>query len=74
MKKRLTFFAVSLFLYHILSHVVFVTSAFAKGAKPAEVKYLYQEHCSVCHGTNRLGISGPALLPENLRRLRKKMQ
>jgi DNA-binding beta-propeller fold protein YncE/cytochrome c553 len=33
---------------------------------------LYQQHCSVCHGKNRLGITGPALLPENLRRLRKK--
>ncbi|HBH36651.1 MAG TPA: cytochrome C oxidase Cbb3, partial [Gammaproteobacteria bacterium] len=33
---------------------------------------LYQEHCSACHGNNRLGVTGPALLPENLRRLRKK--
>jgi len=30
---------------------------------------LYQEHCAECHGAGRLGLQGPALLPENLRRL-----
>jgi mono/diheme cytochrome c family protein len=33
---------------------------------------LYQEHCSSCHGSGRLGGQGPALLPENLGRLGKK--
>jgi hypothetical protein len=33
---------------------------------------LYQQHCAACHGDDRLGQIGPALLPENLRRLRKK--
>jgi mono/diheme cytochrome c family protein len=32
----------------------------------------YKEHCAECHGADRLGGMGPALLPENLRRLRKK--
>jgi cytochrome c553 len=32
---------------------------------------LYQEHCAACHGETRLGGVGPALLPENLERLRK---
>ncbi|SEH07981.1 Nitrite reductase precursor [Candidatus Venteria ishoeyi] len=32
---------------------------------------LYQTHCASCHGQDRLGLSGPALLPENLSRLRK---
>jgi WD40 repeat protein len=36
---------------------------------PPEV---YSRHCAVCHGADRLGGMGPALLPENLRRLRKK--
>ena len=31
----------------------------------------YREHCAGCHGENRLGGSGPALLPENLKRLGK---
>ncbi|XOZ32941.1 cytochrome D1 domain-containing protein [Halomonadaceae bacterium KBTZ08] len=30
---------------------------------------LYQQHCASCHGSDRLGVTGPALLPENLSRL-----
>jgi len=33
---------------------------------------LFKQNCAVCHGVDRLGISGPALLPENLKRVRKK--
>lgn len=33
---------------------------------------LYQKHCAECHGVDRLGGQGPALLPENLHRLRLK--
>ncbi|MGB5705903.1 MAG: cytochrome D1 domain-containing protein [Arenicellales bacterium] len=33
---------------------------------------LYSEHCAACHGESRLGGMGPALLPENLGRLKKK--
>ncbi len=32
---------------------------------------LYAEHCGSCHGADRLGGTGPALLPENLRRLKR---
>jgi len=32
---------------------------------------LYLQHCAGCHGENRLGGMGPALLPENLSRLKK---
>lgn len=32
---------------------------------------LYAQHCAECHSANRLGAVGPALLPENLQRLRK---
>ena len=32
---------------------------------------LYQTHCASCHGARRLGGMGPALLPENLSRLKK---
>ena len=31
----------------------------------------YAEHCASCHGAGRLGGIGPALLPENLSRLRR---
>jgi cytochrome c553 len=32
---------------------------------------LYSEHCASCHGADRLGGMGPALLPENLSRLKR---
>ncbi len=32
---------------------------------------VYKKHCAECHGIDRLGNTGPALLPENLSRLRK---
>jgi cytochrome c553/DNA-binding beta-propeller fold protein YncE len=31
----------------------------------------YAEHCAACHGADRLGGMGPALLPSNLERLRR---
>ena len=37
-------------------------------AEPDAVR-LYGEHCAACHGSDRLGGTGPALLPENLGRL-----
>jgi len=46
-------------------------SAQAVAAEP-NAQILYQQHCAACHGDDRLGQIGPALLPENLRRLRKK--
>jgi cytochrome c553/DNA-binding beta-propeller fold protein YncE len=37
----------------------------------AEPAKHYAEHCASCHGADRLGGMGPALLPSNLERLRK---
>ena len=45
-------------------------AAFAEVA--VDVKALYKTHCSECHSPDRLGKMGPALLPQNLKRLRKK--
>lgn len=33
------------------------------------IKNIYLQHCATCHGEDRLGGMGPALLPENLKRL-----
>lgn len=41
-------------------------------ADASGVDAVYQKHCSECHGQDRLGGQGPALLPENLHRLRPK--
>ena len=35
------------------------------------VQKLYTQHCAQCHGPQRLGAMGPALLPDNLGRLKK---
>lgn len=43
----------------------------AKAAAAVDVAKLYAQHCAACHAPNRLGAMGPALLPENLARLRK---
>jgi len=47
--------------------------AAAGGAAQAEEtpEALYQTYCAECHGADRLGGIGPALLPENLGRLRQ---
>ncbi|MCW8841287.1 MAG: nitrite reductase, partial [Gammaproteobacteria bacterium] len=42
-------------------------------AATAEVEKTFTRHCAECHGADRLGGMGPALLPENLRRLRRGM-
>ncbi len=39
-------------------------------AQSVDAKALYQQHCAVCHGEQRTGAMGPALLPESLSRLR----
>ncbi len=39
--------------------------------RASEPDTLYQQHCAVCHGVNRTGAMGPALLPESLERLRR---
>lgn len=42
------------------------------GAFAQDVNQLYQDNCAECHNALRLGGMGPALLPGNLKRLRKK--
>ncbi len=41
------------------------------GQVTLETPALFQEHCAACHGSGRLGGTGPALLPGNLRRLKQ---
>ncbi|MGE5738497.1 MAG: cytochrome D1 domain-containing protein [Betaproteobacteria bacterium] len=48
---------------------LFATTAAATGVNDAVANYA--THCASCHGAERLGGTGPALLPENLERLRK---
>jgi mono/diheme cytochrome c family protein/DNA-binding beta-propeller fold protein YncE len=56
----------------LASIVLFAVSP-ALSAAPAhtDVRTLYKQHCASCHGAGRLGGMGPALLPENLGRVKK---
>lgn len=53
------------------SVVVGIFMVFAYSALASEPAANYQQHCAVCHGSDRLGLTGAALLPESLERLRK---
>jgi hypothetical protein len=46
-------------------------AGFCRGAAADEAAMLYHQHCASCHGEDRLGGTGPALLPDNLQRLRQ---
>ena len=41
----------------------------AAASRPEDPAALYARHCAVCHGADRIGLTGPALLPESLSRL-----
>ena len=56
----------------ILSLVTICSLTIAQAVTADDVFPLYKQHCAECHGEDRLGLMGPALLPENLKRLRKK--
>jgi mono/diheme cytochrome c family protein len=53
-----------------LSFAPIIFAAESSAAKPAtNGENLYQRHCMNCHGAERMGAMGPALLPENLSQL-----
>ncbi len=57
----------------LLFAIIFASLLAAKAvsAENTQIEATFKEHCSECHGADRLGAIGPALLPENLKRLRK---
>ncbi len=60
-------------MYRILTLFLFAgLSTAVVGISDDDTVALYQQHCASCHGVDRLGLMGPALLPENLKRLRQK--
>ena len=63
-----------LFNYTMMRVLFGIILAFGLGVDGASAATVdaaasYQEHCASCHGAGRLGGMGPALLPENLRRV-----
>ena len=59
-------FTASFLLYLLASKVLF-----AQTAPTHDATKLFKTHCAECHDAHRLGGIGPALLPENLKYLRK---
>jgi len=55
-----------------LSSAVLLCLFYINQSFALDVKNVYQKHCAECHNAQRLGGMGPALFPENLKRLRKK--
>ena len=51
-----------------MRRVLFLLMLLPASAYPGDT---YQENCASCHGAERLGGMGPALLPQNLSRLKK---
>ena len=56
-------------VFALLVALVFVPVA---SATTTDTAALFTQHCAQCHGNDRLGLMGPALLPENLKRVRRK--
>lgn len=54
-----------------IRHILFALLAVAVPVAAQDAALFYREHCASCHGVDRLGAMGPALLPENLGRLKK---
>ncbi len=54
-----------------LTLLAFAAAIFSAPVQAQDAARLYAEHCASCHGVARLGGLGPALLPENLARLRR---
>lgn len=61
-------FSFLLRLFLALGWSVTCLHTFAESSVSAEV--LFQQYCAACHGTDRLGSMGPALLPESLTRIK----
>ena len=55
----------------LLANPVAAQTPAPAAARAIDTAALYQQHCASCHGEQRLGGMGPALLPESLARLRK---
>jgi DNA-binding beta-propeller fold protein YncE len=59
-------------IFYRLAAVIAALLSVATYSETLSVEGNYQKHCASCHGIERLGAMGPALLPENLGRMRSK--
>jgi len=54
-----------------LAAVASLVAGSARAQAAPDAAALYRQHCAACHGEQRTGGMGPALLPESLERLRR---
>lgn len=55
---------------HLLMAALTLFAAWSQLVAAQDVGALYQQYCAACHGADRLGQMGPALLPQNLVRVK----
>jgi mono/diheme cytochrome c family protein len=55
----------------VLAAAAWLLAASGAGAQAPVAASTFATHCASCHGADRLGLTGPALLPESLERLRR---
>jgi len=55
----------------LIYYTIYLISSISFANTEQNSEDLYQQNCAACHGADRLGLIGPALLPQNLKRLRK---
>lgn len=59
------------FIFCFIAVFISLTTTFVSAETTVDGTLTYQQHCAQCHGVERLGAMGPALLPQNLSRLKK---
>jgi DNA-binding beta-propeller fold protein YncE len=63
---------------YLPEQVIYITASLIIGCSSNSIAsagnpfLLYQKHCASCHNKDRLGGTGSALLPENLKRIKRK--
>lgn len=57
-------------LYRRAFFPIILLTVSATPAQGSDAPLLFQKHCASCHGPDRLGATGPSLLPETLSRLK----
>ena len=60
------------YLFFVLFFIANCGVSIAVTGNKSDAGSLYKKNCAECHGSDRLGAMGPALLPQNLKRLKKK--
>jgi mono/diheme cytochrome c family protein/DNA-binding beta-propeller fold protein YncE len=60
-------------LLFLATTIFTIGEAEAAGQAVPDAPVLFKQYCADCHGKDRLGVIGPALLPQNLKRVRRKI-